>query len=155
MDHTKYMKMALDEARAAWDEDEVPVGAVLVLEDQGQVFSARNQTITLNDPTAHAEILALRQAGRALGNYRIVNSVLYCTVEPCVMCMGAVIHARISQVVFGAADPKWGACGSLYDFASNPHLNHHPEIVSGVCEGQCRELMQGFFRHKRQGAKSG
>lgn len=148
MDHVKYMKMAIDQAVAAWDEDEVPVGAVLILENQ--VIAARNRTIGLSDPTAHAEILALREASRKTGNYRLVNSVLYCTIEPCIMCMGAVIHARVRQVVFGAFDPKWGACGSIYDFAADSRLNHHPEIVSGVCEQQCRDLMQKFFRQKRQ-----
>ncbi|MBI9075396.1 MAG: tRNA adenosine(34) deaminase TadA [Desulfatibacillum sp.] len=154
-EHSKFMQMALDEAKAAWDEDEVPVGAVLVLPDQDMVIRARNQTITLNDATAHAEILALRKAGKAIGNYRILNSVLYCTVEPCIMCMGAVIHARVAKVVYGAPDLKWGACGSLYDFSSDAGLNHHPEIVSGICEDACRTMMQDFFRHKRQGAKSG
>ena len=153
--HSKFMQMALDEARAAWDEDEVPVGAVLVLPDQDLIIRARNQTITQNDATAHAEILALRKASQAIGNYRILNSVLYCTVEPCIMCMGAVIHARVAKVVYGAPDLKWGACGSLYDFASDPGLNHHPEIVSGICEQECRTMMQDFFRQKRQGAKSG
>ncbi|WP_028315343.1 tRNA adenosine(34) deaminase TadA [Desulfatibacillum aliphaticivorans] len=153
--HSKYMQMALDEAKTAWDEDEVPVGAVLVLPDQDLIIKAHNRTIGLNDAAAHGEILALREAGRVIGNYRLLNSVLYCTVEPCIMCMGAVIHARVSKVVFGAPDPKWGACGSLYDFASDPGLNHHPEIVSGVCEEACRTIMQEFFRLKRQGAKSG
>ena len=153
--HSKYMQMALDEAKTAWDEDEVPVGAVLVLPDQDLVIRAHNQTIGLKDASAHAEILALREAGRVIGNYRLLNSVLYCTVEPCIMCMGAVIHARAAKVVYGAPDPKWGACGSLYDFASDPGLNHHPEIVSGVCEEACRAVMQEFFRLKRQGAKSG
>ncbi len=155
MDNAKYMKMALDEAQSAWDEDEVPVGAVLVLADQGMIFSARNETIGRCDPTAHAEILALRRAGKSVGNYRLVNSVLYSTVEPCLMCMGALVHARVSRVVFGAFDQKWGACGSLYDFAADSRLNHHPEIVPGVCEKECREMLQDFFRQKRQGAKSG
>ncbi len=148
-EHIRYMKMALDEAKAAWDEDEVPVGAVLVLPDQDLVVPARNQTITLDDATAHAEILALRKAGKAIGNYRILNSVLYCTVEPCIMCMGAVIHARVAKVVYGAPDPKWGACGSLYNFAVNSGLNHHPDIVPGVCEDACRKIIQDFFRQKR------
>lgn len=149
----KFMKMALDEARVAWDEDEVPVGAVLVLDDVA--YAAHNRTIGLQDPSAHAEMLAMRKAAESTGNYRLVNSVLYSTVEPCIMCMGAVIHARVSRVVFGAYDPKWGACGSLYDFAADSRLNHHPEVVSGVCENQCREMLQEFFRQKRQGAKSG
>ena len=94
----------------------------------------------------------LRAGARRLGNYRLLNTTLYVTVEPCVMCMGAVIHARVARVVFGACDPKWGACGSLYNFAEDSRFNHRPEIVGGICEAECRTLMQDFFRSRRNGA---
>jgi len=111
--------------------------------------SAHNRTIDLADPTAHAEILALREAALKINNYRLLNTTLYVTVEPCIMCMGAIVHARISGVVFGADDPKWGAAGSLYNFAEDDRLNHRVGIISGVCEAECRGLMQAFFRAKR------
>ena len=143
------MRAALDEAKLAADADEVPVGAVLV-DGSGQVLASdRNQTIELADPTAHAEMLAIRSAALKTGNYRLLNTTLYATVEPCIMCMGAIIHARVSRVVFGSFDPKWGAAGSLYDFAKDNRLNHSPEVVSGVCEDECKALLQGFFRAKR------
>ena len=145
----RFMKKALKQAECANRKDEVPVGAILV-SHTGEILSrGHNNTIGLCDPTAHAEILALRKAGKKGMNYRLLDSVLYVTIEPCVMCMGAIIHARIKRVVFGAADPKWGACGSLYDFADNPKLNHRPEIISGVCETECRKIIQQFFRQKR------
>jgi len=144
-----HMKAALDEAKLAADADEVPVGAVLV-DGSGQVLaSARNHTIGLADPTAHAEMLAIRTTALKTGNYRLLNTTLYVTVEPCIMCMGAIIHARVFRVVFGASDPKWGGAGSLYDFAKDNRLNHSPEVVGGVCEDECKALLQGFFRAKR------
>lgn len=143
------MEMAIAEAQKAEQKEEVPVGALLV-DEAGKVLSkAYNLTISRSDPTAHAEILALRTAGQKVNNYRLLNTTLYVTVEPCVMCMGAIINARVARVVFGAPDPKWGALGSLYDFAADERFNHHPEILSGVCEQQCRELMQAFFRARR------
>lgn len=144
-----YMQQALSEAEKGAAHGEVPVGAVLI-DAAGTILSrAFNQTIGQNDPTAHAEMLAIRAAASRIGNYRLLNNTLYVTIEPCVMCMGAAIHARLRRVVFGAADPKWGACGSLYDFAADSRFNHHPEIVRGVCESRCRELMVDFFRSKR------
>ena len=143
------MQMALCEAVKAGKSQEVPVGAVLVSE-KGQVLSAAyNQTITLKDPTAHAEILVLRTAARKVMNYRLLNTTLYVTIEPCMMCMGAIIHARIARVVFGADDPKWGAAGSLYNFAEDGRLNHRLEILSGICRDDCRALIQDFFRKRR------
>ena len=147
--HVKFMKIALDEAKKAGQIGEVPVGAVLV-SNSGEVMSAaHNRTIKLTDPTAHAEILALRQASLNICNYRLLNTTLYVTVEPCIMCMGAIVHARVAKVVFGTNDPKWGAAGSLYNFSEDDRFNHHVEIIEGVCEEDCRRLMQDFFRAKR------
>ncbi len=143
------MQLALDEALLAQQMDEVPVGAVL-LDDSGRLLaSTHNETITRCDPCAHAEILALRCAAERIQNYRLLACTLYVTVEPCVMCMGAIIHARVGQVVYGAPDPRWGALGSLYDFARDSRFNHQPEIVSGICAEQCRQLMRSFFAQRR------
>ena len=147
--HDKYMKLALDEAEKAGQMGEVPIGAILV-SDQGAVISAaHNRTIDLADPTAHAEILALRTAAKKSNNYRLLNTTLYVTVEPCVMCMGAIVHARVTDLVFGAGDPKWGAAGSLYNFAADSRLNHRVTVTKGICEQECRSLVQNFFRAKR------
>jgi tRNA(adenine34) deaminase len=147
--HEHYMQLALDEALLAQQLDEVPVGAVLIDASGRVLASAHNETITRCDPCAHAEILALRDAAEQIQNYRLLACSLYVTVEPCVMCMGAIIHARVAQVVYGAPDPKWGALGSLYDFALDRRFNHQPEIVSGICAEQSRQLMRGFFARKR------
>lgn len=148
-DHTTYMTAALKEARAAGAADEVPVGAVLV-SDAGDVLAkAHNLTIHDCDPSAHAEVLALREASRKLKNYRLLNTTLYVTIEPCVMCMGAIIHARVARLVFGAADPKWGAAGSLYNLAADRRMNHQLDIVTGVLEEECRAIVQDFFKSKR------
>jgi len=148
--HQNRMQLALQEAEKAGQKGEIPIGALLI-DAGGKVLSAaHNQTITSTDPTAHAEILALRAAARAVGNYRLLNTTLYVTIEPCMMCMGAIIHARVTTLVFGAADPKWGAAGSLYDLAADRRLNHRPRIVAGICEPACRVLLQAFFRAKRK-----
>jgi tRNA(adenine34) deaminase len=147
--HIELMKKALDEAEKAEQKGEVPIGAVLVADDHHVLAAAHNQTITLNDPTAHAEILALRSAAAKIGNYRLLNTMLYVTVEPCPMCMGAAIHARVSHVIFGTHDPKWGAAGSLYNFAADQRLNHQPKVIEGICEDDCKSLIQEFFRQKR------
>ena len=146
----KFMTPALEEAKKAGQKDEVPVGAVVVTEKGKILSSAHNQVIDLCDPTAHAEILAIRKAASKVQNYRLLNTTLYVTVEPCIMCMGAIIHARISTVVFGAFDLKWGAAGSLYNFSYDTRLNHLPEIIPGICEDECKALMQDFFRSKRK-----
>jgi len=146
------MVLALGQAELAADAGEVPVGAVLVDGAGAVIAAAHNQTIKLNDPTAHAEILVLRGAARLLGNYRLLNTTLYVTIEPCVMCMGAIVHARISHVVFGAYDPKWGGAGSLYDLASDARLNHRVSVTSGVLADQCRRMMREFFRARRKTA---
>lgn len=145
----EYMKLALNEAQKAGQKDEVPIGAVLVAETGEILSSAHNQPISLADPTAHAEILALRTACRKVLNYRLLNTTLYVTVEPCVMCMGAIIHARVARIVFGTRDPRWGAAGSLYDFADDHRFNHRPEIIAGICEEESRILIQEFFRKRR------
>jgi tRNA(adenine34) deaminase len=147
--HIELMKMALAEAEKAKKKGEVPIGAVLVAENNDVLAAEHNRTIALNDPTAHAEILALRSAATKIGNYRLLNTMLYVTVEPCPMCMGAAIHARVSRLVFGTRDPKWGAAGSLYDFAIDQRFNHQPEIIEGVCKADCKLLIQEFFRQKR------
>ncbi len=148
-----FMRLALDQARMAAACDEVPVGAALI-DDQARVIAvAYNQNIGSCDPTAHAEILALRKACLRLKNYRLLSTTLYVTIEPCVMCLGAIIHARIERVVFGACDPKWGAAVSLYRLAEDGRFNHRPEVVGGVLENPCRQLIQDFFRAKRARVK--
>ncbi|MEJ2102812.1 MAG: tRNA adenosine(34) deaminase TadA [Desulfobacterales bacterium] len=144
-----FMKVALAEAQKAGHKDEVPVGAVLVTENDELLSVAHNQIISSKDPTAHAEILALREAAHKIGNYRLLNTTLYVTVEPCPMCMGAIIHARVARVVFGTRDPKWGAAGSLYNFAEDHRFKHRPKIIEGICEDECKKLMQDFFSSKR------
>ena len=148
-ENVKFMTLALSEAKKAGQIGEVPVGAVLVSENTAILAAAHNQTIKLVDPTAHAEVLVLREAALKNNNHRLLNTTLYVTVEPCIMCMGAIVHARISQVVFGTNDPKWGAAGSLYNYAEDKRLNHRVKITKGVCEEECRSLMQDFFRRKR------
>jgi tRNA(adenine34) deaminase len=147
--HQDYMQLAIEQALLAEAKQEVPVGAVLVDGAKRIVAVGHNETISRCDPTAHAEIVVLRRAARRIENYRLLATTLYVTVEPCVMCMGAIIHARVAQVVFGAFDPKWGAGGSIYDFTGDRRFNHHPEIISGVRRDECRELMQAFFRRRR------
>nr|WP_124331215.1 tRNA adenosine(34) deaminase TadA [Desulfonema ishimotonii] len=149
-EHEKRMQLAIEQARKAAQAEEVPVGAVLIDGDGEVLAAACNRTIGLADPTGHAEILALRQAAQKVRNYRLLNTSLYVTIEPCVMCMGAVIHARVSRVIFGAYDHKWGAAGSLYDFAADARLNHRAEVIPGICEAECRKLMQDFFRARRR-----
>jgi tRNA(adenine34) deaminase len=147
--HEPYMRMALEEARKAGELDEVPVGAVLVSACGEILATAHNRTIAEQDPTAHAEILALRIAAGKLRNYRLLNTTLYVSIEPCVMCAGALVHARVERLVFGAPDPKWGAAGSLFNAVADQRMNHRIEVISGMCATECRELMQAFFRSKR------
>jgi tRNA(adenine34) deaminase len=149
-DHKNFMALAFNQAQKAGQNGEVPVGAVLVDQNGSILSAAHNQTISLSDPSAHAEILALREGAGKIQNYRLLNTCLYVTVEPCLMCMGAIIHSRISRVIFGAYDPKWGAAGSLYDFPRDTRLNHCPEVIAGICEAECRTLMQDFFRARRK-----
>ena len=147
----RWMRAALDQARLALEVDEVPVGAVVVHE--GRVAGAGfNQPIRSNDPTAHAEMIALRSAARALGNYRLPGATLYVTVEPCLMCAGALVHARIETLVYGAPEPRSGAVQSIAQALDNPALNHRVSAVGGVLEAECRELMQAFFKRRRSAA---
>ncbi|CAM3979624.1 tRNA adenosine(34) deaminase TadA [Bordetella bronchialis] len=146
---TDMMALALDQAREAWRVGEVPVGAVVV-DAQGQVLGAGyNRTIIDSDPTAHAEIVALRAAARRLANYRLPGLTLYVTLEPCVMCMGAMLHARLARVCYGASDPKTGACGSVLDVGAVAQLNHHTSFHGGVLAEPCGEVLRQFFRARR------
>jgi tRNA(adenine34) deaminase len=143
-----YMDLALEEARKAAAANEVPVGAVVVV-NGNVVGRGFNQPISTNDPAAHAEIVALRGAAARLGNYRLPEATVYCTVEPCTMCAGAMIHARISRLVYGAPDPKAGAAGSIYNVLGDPRLNHRVEVLTGVREEDCAALLRDFFQTRR------
>lgn len=143
------MRLALDEARNALARGEVPVGAVVVLDDT-VVGAGFNQPISAADPTAHAEILALRAAAARVGNYRLTGSTVYVTIEPCLMCVGAMVHARVGTVVFGATEPKAGALVSMTRAQELPGLNHRLHVEGGVLDSDCRELVQGFFRSRRE-----
>ncbi len=149
MDDAGYMGVALELAREAATLDEVPVGAVVVLDGEivGRGF---NQPIGRHDPTAHAEVMALRDAAARIGNYRLPGCTLYVTLEPCAMCIGAIFHARIGRVVFGARDPKTGAAGSVIDLFAEERLNHHAEIAGGVRAEECGALLSAFFAARRQ-----
>jgi tRNA(adenine34) deaminase len=148
-DFSPFMKEALQEATKGFDEGEVPVGAVVVDPAGAIVARAHNQPVSLNDPSAHAEILALRQAGMFYKNYRIEGATLVVTIEPCLMCIGAAVHARVARLVFGAPDPKGGAAGSLYNVPEDLRLNHRIDVIPGVLEEECRKLLQDFFRMRR------
>ncbi|MFC0141315.1 tRNA adenosine(34) deaminase TadA [Erwinia mallotivora] len=144
-----WMQHALTLARRAWDEGEVPVGAVLV---QGErvIGEGWNRPIGHHDPTAHAEIMALRQGGKVLSNYRLSDTTLYVTLEPCVMCAGAMVHARIGRLVYGANDEKTGAAGSLLDVLGHPGMNHQVNVVQGVLATECAAMLSDFFRQRRE-----
>jgi tRNA(adenine34) deaminase len=152
-----FMRLALAEARAAEAAGEVPVGAVVVSPAGELIATGSNRVLRDSDPTAHAEIVALRTAGRALGNYRLLTNqqdkasgcTLYVTLEPCAMCAGAILHARIARLVYAAADPKAGACGSVLSVMNHPALNHRVEVVPGVFADECGTLLTDFFRARR------
>ncbi len=145
----KWMQHAIKLARHAESINEVPVGAVIVKNNK-IIAEGWNQPITGNDPTAHAEIIALRAAAQSIDNYRIVDTTLYITLEPCAMCAGALIHARVSRVVFGASDPRTGAAGSVFDILNTTKLNHVIEITKGILEKDCAQLLKQFFKNKRK-----
>lgn len=145
---TTWMQLALREAARAAAEGEVPVGAVVIREGR-LVARAHNRPVHLSDPTAHAEVLALRRAARKLGNYRLIGCSLYVTIEPCAMCAGAIIHARIERLIFGVHDPKAGAAGSALGVINHPKLNHSVELQSGILEEACASLVRDFFSHRR------
>jgi tRNA(adenine34) deaminase len=142
------MEAALEQAQRALDTGEVPIGAVVVIDDR-IVSRAFNQPIRAVDPTAHAEILALREAARTVGNYRLTDAVMYVTIEPCLMCVGALVHARVKELVFGATEPKTGALVSTVRAMEIAGLNHRFAVTPGVLEDRCRELIQEFFRERR------
>ncbi len=144
----QYMRRALAEARKALAAGEVPVGAVIVRGDE-VIASAHNGPVCLSDPSAHAEILALRRAAAAEGNYRLAGTTLYVTIEPCLMCAGALVHARVARLVFGATDPKGGAVVSLYRVLGDARLNHRIDVTGGVLSAECGEILSRFFREKR------
>jgi tRNA(adenine34) deaminase len=147
-----FMREALAEAQRAWDQGEVPVGAVVV-KDGVVIGRGFNQPISSHDPTAHAEIVALRAAAEAVGNYRLPGCELYVTLEPCVMCSGAMMHARLARIVFGASDPKTGACGSVVNMFDQEQLNHHAEVEGGLLAEDCGNLLKAFFAERRRVAK--
>lgn len=148
-----WMRLALDQAQNAWALGEVPVGAVVVKD--GQIIATGfNQPIGTHDPTAHAEIMALRAAATILGNYRLPGCELYVTLEPCAMCSGAMIHARLSRVVFGASDAKTGACGSIVNLFEQNQLNHHTQLTGGVMAQECGALLKDFFAERRKAAQA-
>jgi len=144
----RYMEMALEEAKLARQGGEVPVGAVLVKEDR-VLARDHNRSIELNDPTAHAEILVLRKAGELEKNYRLIHTVMYVTAEPCPMCASAMVHGRISRLVFGTHEPKFGAVESRFRFLDDLSLNHRIQVVGGILKKECSELLKSFFRGKR------
>jgi tRNA(adenine34) deaminase len=144
----KMIRLALEEAELSLNRGEVPVGAVITLREK-VLAKAHNNPISMNDPSAHAEILAIRRAAERIGNYRLPGTTLYTTLEPCVMCAGAIIQARIERVVFGAADPKAGGVVSLYNILTDRRLNHNVAIQGGVCGESCAEILSRFFRQKR------
>jgi tRNA(adenine34) deaminase len=149
MSHLAFMQAAIEQAQRGLDAGEVPIGAVLVI--GGEILArAYNQPISSLDPTAHAEVIALREAARAIGNYRLTDATMYVTIEPCLMCVGALVHARVREVVYGAAEPRTGALVSSLRALDTPGLNHRFAVTGGVLEEECRGLVQQFFRGKRQ-----
>jgi tRNA(adenine34) deaminase len=151
--HVHHMERALEEAAVAATEDEVPVGAVVVYPDRGVIGLAHNMREHLNDPTAHAEMIALTQAATALKSWRLEKCILYVTLEPCPMCAGAIVQARLPMVVYGCTDPKAGACHTLFQITSDPRLNHRAEVVAGVLADRCSAVLTDFFRRKREMGK--
>jgi tRNA(adenine34) deaminase len=148
--HVLHMEMALEEAALAAEADEVPVGCVIVSRERGVVARAHNQREQLTDPTAHAEMIALTQAAQSLGSWRLDGCILYVTLEPCPMCAGAIVLARLPHVVYGAADPKAGACHTLYQITSDPRLNHRAQVVGGVLAERCGGVLSSYFAAKRR-----
>ncbi len=150
--YERWMHFALGQARAAFDEDEVPVGAVIVHEER-IIAEAHNLRETLNDPTAHAEMMAITQAAESLGSWRLLDCTLFVTLEPCPMCAGAIVQARIPHVIYGTTDPKGGACHTLYQITNDSRLNHQANVVGGVMADECRIILQEFFAKQRAKGK--
>lgn len=151
--HVHHMERALEEAKVAATEDEVPVGAVVVHPELGAIGLAHNMREQLQDPTAHAEMIALTQAATALKSWRLEKCILYVTLEPCPMCAGGIIQARVPMVVYGCTDPKAGACHTLYQITSDTRLNHRAEVIGGVLSDRCSAILTDFFRRKREQGK--
>jgi tRNA(adenine34) deaminase len=151
--HVQHMELALAEASLAVGEDEVPVGAVIVSFQRGVLAQTHNQREQLHDPTAHAEMIAITQAANALRSWRLEDCALYVTLEPCPMCAGAIVQARLPLVVYGCADPKAGACHTLFQITSDPRLNHRAQVIGGVLEERCAALLSDFFAAKRRAGK--
>ena len=149
MNDETFLRAALEQAQLAADAGEVPVGAMIVGPDGDMLARGQNRVLRDSDPTAHAEMVALREAGKALGNYRLEGCALYVTLEPCAMCAGAMIHARIARLVYGAADPKAGAAGSVLSVLNHPQLNHQIQVTSGALAEECGEMLRQFFRQRR------
>lgn len=150
--HEHWMRLALEQARRAFDAEEVPVGAVVV-HDERVVGEGHNQREALNDPTAHAEMIAMTQAAANVGTWRLTDCTLYVTLEPCPMCAGAIVQARLPRVIYGTADPKAGACHTLYQITDDPRLNHRAAVIGGVLEFECRAVLQEFFALQRSKGK--
>ena len=148
------MRLALAEARQAFDEDEVPVGAIVVHQER-VIAAAHNQREMLKDPTAHAEMIAITQAAESLGAWRLLECTLYVTLEPCPMCAGAIVQARLPMLLYGTTDPKAGACHTLYQITSDPRLNHQTTVLGGVLADECRSILQEFFARQRALGKNG
>jgi tRNA(adenine34) deaminase len=148
-DEEYFMRLALREAERALEHEDVPIGAVVVRDDGEVLGTGHNERELRKDPTAHAEIIALREAATVVGGWRVLDAVLYVTLEPCAMCAGAIVLARVPRVVYGASDPKAGACGSVLDVLGEPRLNHRPEVAGGLLAQDCGELLSGFFASRR------
>ncbi len=146
--HARWMRAALDLARQAFEEQEVPIGAVIVHNNR-IIGAAGNQREQLRDPTAHAEMIAITQAAESLGSWRLLDCTLYSTLEPCPMCAGAIVQARIPTVIYGTIDEKAGACHTLYQITSDPRLNHRATVIGGVLQDECRDILREFFAHQR------
>ena len=145
----QFMELALDQARAALQHEDVPIGAVVVADDDRVLGSGRNERELRADPTAHAELLALQEAAATVGSWRVLEATLYVTLEPCAMCAGAIVLARVPRVVYGCADPKAGAAGSVLDVLGEERLNHRPEVVGGILAAECADLLRQFFAARR------
>ncbi|WP_228710707.1 tRNA adenosine(34) deaminase TadA [Saccharobesus litoralis] len=148
-----WMQLALQEADKAEQINEIPVGAIVVCNDE-VIATGYNQSITLNDPSAHAEMIAIRQAGQVVNNYRLVDCTLYVTLEPCPMCAGLLVHSRIKRLVYGASDAKTGCCGSIMDLVQHPQLNHQIDVTSGVLAQECGDKLSAFFKRRRKEIKA-
>jgi|SRR5690606_1062978 len=151
----EFLRRAIELAREAERRDEVPIGAVIVSEDGEILAEASNETIERHDPTAHAEILAIRRAGERIKNYRLTGATVYSTIEPCAMCAGALVNARVARLVYGAPDERFGAVRSKFELCDSDNLNHRIEITPGILEAECRKLMQDFFRRRRPKTEKG